>query len=105
MTLPGPSASETAAETPVPIPGALEALEDEDPGAARAAPVRPRSRREPLHFVVLVLLVADVIFGLGLAVFAEQVLAFRPMAVMGVGLAALGLGILGYFVLFGGGRR
>lgn len=59
--------------------------------------------REPLHFVVIVLLVADVIFGLGLAVFAEEVIAFRPMAIMGCGLAALGLGILAYFVLVGGG--
>lgn len=59
-------------------------------------------QREPLHFVVIVLLVADIVFGLGLAVFAEEVLSFRPMAILGCGLAALGLGILAYFVLFGG---
>ncbi|WP_459856537.1 hypothetical protein [Dongia sp. agr-C8] len=62
-------------------------------------------QREPLHFIVVVLLLADIVFGLGLAVFAEKVLAFRPMAIMGCGLAALGLGVLGYFVLFGGGKR
>jgi hypothetical protein len=61
-------------------------------------------QREPLHFVVILLLVADVIFGLGLAVFAEKVLDFRPMAIMGCGLAALGLGVLAYFVLLGGGK-
>jgi hypothetical protein len=62
-------------------------------------------QREPLHFVVVLLLLADIVFGLGLAVFAEKVLAFRPMAIMGCGLAVLGLGILGYFVLVGGGKR
>jgi hypothetical protein len=62
-------------------------------------------QREPLHFVVVLLLLADIVFGLGLAVFAEKVLTFRPMAIMGCGLAALGLGVLGYFVLFGGGKR
>jgi hypothetical protein len=62
-------------------------------------------QREPLHFIVVLLLLADIVFGLGLAVFAEKVLAFRPMAIMGCGLAALGLGVLGYFVLFGGGKR
>lgn len=61
--------------------------------------------REPLHFVVVLLLLADIVFGLGLAVFAEKVLAFRPMAIIGCGLAVLGLGILGYFVLVGGGKR
>ena len=69
------------------------------------APKPPVARREPLHFVVIVLLCADVIFGLGLAVFAEEVITFRPMAVMGLGLAALGLGILAYFVLIGGGAE
>jgi hypothetical protein len=62
-------------------------------------------QREPLHFIVVLLLVADIIFGLGLAVFAERMLAYRPMAIMGCGLAALGLGVLAYFVLFGGGKR
>jgi hypothetical protein len=62
-------------------------------------------QREPLHFIVVLLLLADIVFGLGLAVFAEKVLTFRPMAIMGCGLAALGLGVLGYFVLFGGGKR
>jgi hypothetical protein len=62
-------------------------------------------QREPLHFIVVILLLADIIFGLGLAVFAEKVLSFRPMAIIGCGLAALGLGVLGYFVLVGGGKR
>ena len=62
-------------------------------------------QREPLHFIVILLLVADIVFGLGLAVFAEKVLAFRPMAIMGCGLAALGLGVLAYFILMGGGKR
>jgi hypothetical protein len=61
-------------------------------------------QREPLHFAVILLLVADIVFGLGIAVFAEKVLSFRPMAILGCGLAALGLGILGYFVLVGGGK-
>jgi hypothetical protein len=62
-------------------------------------------QREPLHFIVVILLLADIIFGLGLAVFAEEVLNFRPMAILGCGLAALGLGVLAYFVLAGGGKR
>jgi hypothetical protein len=66
---------------------------------------RPAAAREPLHFAVVVLLIADIVFGLGLAVFAEKVLAFRPMAIMGCGLAALGLGVLAYFVLLGGGKK
>jgi hypothetical protein len=80
------------------------------PGTPLGAPLgtaapKPRTqRREPLHFVVVVLLIADIIFGLGLAVFAEKVLMFRPMAIMGCGLSALGLGVLAYFVLFGGGK-
>ena len=80
----------------------------DDPAPTAAPPAarqEPSHVREPLHFAVIVLLVADVIFGLGLAVFAEKVLAFRPMAIMGCGLAALGLGILAYFVLFGGGKK
>jgi hypothetical protein len=84
------------------------ALEAQPDPAPRSAPVDEAPRvlqREPLHLVVVILLIADIIFGLGLAVFAERVLAFRPMAIMGCGLAALGLGILGYFVLFGSGRR
>jgi hypothetical protein len=87
---------------------AREAKADPQPEAEASAPVdtTPESlQREPLHFVVVVLLLADIVFGLGLAVFAEKVLTFRPMAIMGCGLAALGLGVLGYFVLFGGGRR
>jgi len=69
----------------------------------RIARRRPQPR-EPLYFVVILLLIADIVFGLGLAVFAETVIAFRPMAVVGLGLAGLGLGVLAYFVLFGSGR-
>jgi hypothetical protein len=82
-----------------------------DDGPREAAPgpaddATPEAlQREPLHFIVVVLLVADIIFGLGLAVFAERMLAYRPMAIMGCGLAALGLGVLAYFVLLGGGKR
>lgn len=86
-----------------------------DSGGGRMGEVQPEAapvdttpevlQREPLHFIVVVLLLADIVFGLGLAVFAEKVLTFRPMAIMGCGLAALGLGVLGYFVLFGGGKR
>ena len=68
-------------------------------------PTQEVLQREPLHFIVVLLLLADIVFGLGLAVFAEKVLTFRPMAIMGCGLAALGLGILAYFVLVGGGKR
>ena len=86
-----------------------------DPGPDPETPTQPEMasppddtpvalQREPLHFVVILLLIADVIFGLGLAVFAEKVLEYHPMAIMGCGLAALGLGVLGYFVLVGGGK-
>ena len=105
MTLPEPdlalnqAAPENSAD---PDPRPLDPL-----GGASAPAARPHdplaTGREPLHFVVIVLLVADIVFGLGLAVFAEEVIAFRPMAIMGCGLAALGLGILAYFVLIGGG--
>jgi hypothetical protein len=73
------------------------------PAGSAPTPRRP-PQREPLYFVVILLLIADIVFGLGLAVFAEKVIAFRPMAVVGLGLAGLGLGILAYFVLFGSGR-
>jgi hypothetical protein len=92
MTLPEES-TEAAPPADVATPTA-------EPASAKA----PGSQREPLHFVVVVLLIADIVFGLGLAVFAEKVLEFRPMAIMGCGLAALGLGVLAYFVLFGGGK-
>jgi hypothetical protein len=82
-----------------------EATLDPQPEAPPAETTPSVLEREPLHFVVVFLLIADIVFGLGLAVFAEKVLAFRPMAIMGCGLAALGLGILGYFVLAGGGKR
>ena len=82
------SGPQPEAEAPVPVDTTPEILQ-----------------REPLHFVVVLLLLADIVFGLGLAVFAEKVLAFRPMAIVGCGLAALGLGVLSYFVLFGGGKR
>jgi hypothetical protein len=67
-------------------------------------PARAKPTREPLYFVVILLLIADIVLGLGIAVFAEKVMDFRPMAVGGLGLAGLGLGILAYFVLFGSGR-
>ncbi|HVY99632.1 MAG TPA: hypothetical protein VHA35_09030 [Dongiaceae bacterium] len=76
-----------------------------EPAPKPAPRIKPRpAPREPLYFVVILLLIADIVFGLGLAVFAEKVIAFRPMAVVGLGLAALGLGILAYFVLFGSGK-
>ena len=87
MTLPDDGARDPTADPP-PVDTTPEVLQ-----------------REPLHFIVVVLLLADIVFGLGLAVFGEKVLAYRPMAIMGCGLAALGLGILGYFVLVGGGKR
>ena len=77
------------------------------PAAATPEPrvaLRRPPRREPLYFVVILLLIGDIVFGLGLAVFAEKVIAFRPMALVGLGLAGLGLGILAYFVLLGSGK-
>ena len=91
MTLPDDRPSTDARDTPPEAPPV-----DTTPAVLQ---------REPLHFIVVLLLLADIVFGLGLAVFAEEVLAFRPMAIMGCGLAALGLGVLGYFVLLGGGKR
>ena len=84
----------------------LEPQAETAPAPAGPVDTTPAAlQREPLHFIVILLLVADIVFGLGLAIFAEKVLAFRPMAIMGCGLAALGLGVLGYFVLMGGGKR
>ena len=80
------------------------------PSPDRGAPIAARPMRETRpprnsgYFVVIVMLILDIIFGLALAVFAERVIAYRPMAVMGLGFAALGLGILAYFLLFGSGR-
>jgi len=85
------------------FPGTTTA--DAQPDVLPADQTPEALQREPLHFVVILLLIADIVFGLGLAVFAERVLAFRPMAIMGCGLAALGVGILAYFVLVGGGKR
>jgi len=97
MTLPGDTRPAAAPE-PVPTRASRPGKSGPADGTGRQKP-----RRDPLYFVVIVLLCADVLFGLGLAVFAEEVISFRPMAVMGVGLAALGFGILAYFVLFGSG--
>jgi len=101
MTLPHDTGAGRARDTAPDLPPG-------PPQAEAAAPPDDTTpeilQREPLHFIVVVLLLADIVFGLGLAVFAEKVLAFRPMAIMGCGLAALGLGVLGYFVLFGGGK-
>jgi hypothetical protein len=93
MTLPDDSPRDAALD---PQPEPAPAPADQTPEVLQ---------REPLHFVVIFLLVADIVFGLGLAVFAEKVLTFRPMAIIGCGLAALGLGVLAYFVLVGGGKR
>jgi len=79
-------------------PGDQAGAIPEPTAKARPAP------REPLYFVVVLLLIADIVFGLGLAVFADKVIDFRPMAVVGLGLAGLGLGILAYFVLLGSGK-
>ena len=99
MTLPDDTAR-TAALDPQPEAGPAERHADPH------ADTTPEAlQREPLHFIVILLLLADIVFGLGLAVFAEKVLTFRPMAIMGCGLAALGLGVLAYFVLVGGGKR
>ena len=97
MTLPADRGADSGRET------APERQPEADTAPGDLAP--EILQREPLHFIVVVLLLADIVFGLGLAVFAEKVLTFRPMAIMGCGLAALGLGVLGYFVLFGGGKR
>ncbi|HVT51142.1 MAG TPA: hypothetical protein VHE77_06225 [Dongiaceae bacterium] len=87
-----------------PAPGAGR-TPDPDAKAGPAAPPKARpTRRDPLYFVVILLLIADIVFGLGLAVFAQRVISFLPMAMVGLGLAGLGLGILAYFVLFGSGR-
>jgi hypothetical protein len=103
MTLPSDS---TRDEDPGPQPEAAPTPLGQVPAGQVPVDNAPEIlQREPLHFIVVLLLLADIVFGLGLAVFAEKVLAFRPMAVMGCGLAALGLGILGYFVLVGGGKR
>jgi hypothetical protein len=89
----------------------LNEIDPETDGASAPAVATPEPRvrlrrppREPLYFVVILLLIGDIVFGLGLAVFAEKVIAFRPMALVGLGLAGLGLGILAYFVLFGSGK-
>jgi hypothetical protein len=79
-----------------PVPG---------PAAPPARPARPAKPRDSGYFVVIVMLIVDIVFGLALAVFAERVIAYRPMAVMGLGFAALGLGILAYYLLFGSGRN
>jgi len=93
----------------LPDDGKPDSAPDPQPETAAAPPpvdTTPEAlQREPLHFIVILLLVADIVFGLGLAVFAEEVLAFRPMAIMGCGLAALGLGVLAYFILMGGGKK
>jgi hypothetical protein len=100
MTLP----EESTEPAPLPEPDATQPDPAKAGVAQEAVPPKAPAPREPLHFIVVVLLVADIVFGLGLAVFAEKVLMFRPMAIMGCGLAALGLGVLAYFVLFGGGK-
>lgn len=101
------------AVSPAPEPGSAPSQDlavgqaAADPGAM--APGKPRlkpvPRREPGYFAVIILLVLDIVIGLGLAVFGEKVMEFRPIAVAGLGLAGIGLVILAYFVLFGSGKR
>jgi len=91
------------AEAPA-VPAALQPGAPAAEPAPKSKPVPRKPPREPLYFVVVILLIADIVLGLGIAVFAEKVIDFRPMAMGGLGLAGLGLGILAYFVLFGSGR-
>jgi hypothetical protein len=91
------------------MPADLDSRPDSAPAsdrdiAAAAIPPLTKTRYDPLFFTVIVLLLADIGFGLGLAVFADRILKFPPMAAAGVGLAVLGLAILAYFLLFGDGR-
>jgi hypothetical protein len=95
---PGPDAFPAPESGSGSSPGGLEG-----PSSLAAAP--KRARRNPLFFVVICLLITDIVFGLGLAVFAQTILQFPPMAVMGLGLAVLGVGILAYFLLLGDGRN
>lgn len=76
-----------------------------DPDTALASDAKLRkARNSPLFFVVILLLLADIGFGLGLGMFADRILKVPQMAGAGVGLAVLGVLILAYFLLFGDGR-
>jgi hypothetical protein len=74
------------------------------PAAARPAADPKPAKRNSLFYAVICLLILDIVCGLGLALFAQAILLFPPMAVMGLGLAILGVGIMAYFLLVGDGR-
>jgi hypothetical protein len=98
-----PEPAARGAEGPAPLaPGVPAAAAFPAPTPPATAP-KP-AKRDLLFYAVICLLVADILFGLGLALFAQAVLQFPPMAVMGLGLAVLGVGIMAYFLLLGDGR-
>lgn len=57
--------------------------------------------RDPIYRAIVGLLIADVVMGLGLAVFAEAVLEIRPIAYLGVTMAVLGIAILAFYIAIG----
>jgi hypothetical protein len=99
-SLPSVPEAERSAAAPAPAPVAAS------PGSAATRPAAdPKpARRNFLFYAVICLLILDIVCGLGLALFAQAILLFPPMAVMGLGLAILGVGIMAYFLLVGDGR-
>lgn len=69
---------------------------DAEPKTAEAPPTR-----DPMYRAVVGLLIVDVVFGLGLAVFAEAVLEIRQIALLGLAMALLGIAILAFYVAVG----
>lgn len=57
--------------------------------------------RDPMYRAVVALLIADVVVGLGLAVFAAAVLDTRPIAFLGLAMALLGIAILAFYIAIG----
>lgn len=57
--------------------------------------------RDPMFRAIVALLIADIVFGLGLAVFGAAVLDTRPIAFLGLAMALLGIAILAFYVAIG----
>ena len=68
---------------------------------SNGARVSTTPSRDPIYRTIVGLLIADVVMGLGLAVFAEAVLDIRPIAYLGLTMAVLGFAILAFYIAIG----
>ena len=71
-------------------------MSESKPPEAAEAPTR-----DPMYRAVVTLLIADIVVGLGLAIFGAMVLDTQPIAIVGLGMAVLGIAILAFYIAIG----